>query len=94
VRDVGTNIGVSASGPTAVRAGGSGTAGVGVNASGSGAGGRGGVFAGAAAQIQLAPGANATHPRAGKRGDLYADKNGRLWFCKTTGNNALWHQIA
>jgi len=94
VRGVGTSIGISASGPTAVHAGGSGTAGVGVSASGSGAGGRGGVFAGAAAQVQLAPGAGSTHPRSGKRGDLYADKNGRLWFCKKTGNPALWHQVA
>jgi hypothetical protein len=94
VRGVGTSIGVSASGPTAVHAGGSGAAGVGVSASGSGGAGRGGVFAGAAAQVQLAPGALASHPRSGKRGDLYADKNGRLWFCKKTGNPALWHQIA
>jgi hypothetical protein len=94
VRGVGTSIGVSASGPTAVHAGGSGTAGVGVSAGGSGAGGRGGVFAGAAAQVQLAPGSGSTHPKSGKRGDLYADKNGRLWFCKKTGNPALWHQVA
>jgi hypothetical protein len=94
VRGVGTSIGISASGPTAVHAGGSGTAGVGVSASGSGGGGRGGVFAGNAAQVQLAPGALASHPRSGKRGDLYADKSGRLWFCKKTGNPALWHQLA
>jgi hypothetical protein len=86
--------GVKGSGPTGVRAAGSGTAGVGVNATGSGAGGRGGIFAGAAAQVQLAPGSGRTHPRSGKRGDLYADGNGRLWFCKKTGNPALWHQIA
>lgn len=55
--------------------------------------GRGGIFAGAAAQIQLTPGA-ASHPRSGQRGDLYADGNGRLWFCKKTGTTALWHQIA
>jgi hypothetical protein len=56
--------------------------------------GRGGIFAGsAAAQIQLTPGA-ASHPRSGQRGDLYADGSGRLWFCKTTGATATWHQIA
>jgi hypothetical protein len=56
--------------------------------------GRGGVFGGNAAQIQLTPGTGATHPRSGSRGDLYADKNGRLWFCKKGGTTATWHQIA
>jgi hypothetical protein len=55
--------------------------------------GRGGIFSGAVAQIQLNPGA-ASHPRSGWRGDLYADGNGRLWYCKKTGATALWHQIA
>jgi hypothetical protein len=55
--------------------------------------GRGGIFSGAVAQIQLNPGA-ASHPRSGWRGDLYADNNGRLWYCKKTGATALWHQIA
>jgi len=55
--------------------------------------GRGGIFSGAIAQIQLNPGA-ASHPRSGRRGDLYADDNGRLWYCKKTGATALWHQIA
>ena len=56
--------------------------------------GRGGIFAGsAAAQIQLTPG-TASHPKSGQRGDLYADGSGRLWFCKTTGATATWHQIA
>jgi hypothetical protein len=54
--------------------------------------GRGGIFAGAAAQIQLTP-AGASHPRSGQRGDLYADAAGRLWYCKATGS-AAWHQIA
>lgn len=56
--------------------------------------GRGGIFAGAAAaQIQLTPG-RSSHPRSGQRGDLYADSAGRLWFCKTSGARATWHQIA
>lgn len=56
--------------------------------------GRGGIFAGStAAQIQLTPG-TASHPKSGQRGDLYADGSGRLWFCKTTGATATWHQIA
>jgi len=61
---------------------------------GSSMSGRGGVFTGsAAAQIQLVPGAG-SHPKSGERGDLYADASGRLWFCKTSGKTATWHQIA
>lgn len=56
--------------------------------------GRGGVFGGKVAQIQLTPGSGATHPKGGSRGDLYADKNGRLWFCKKGGTTATWHQVA
>lgn len=56
--------------------------------------GRGGVFGGAAAAIQIVPGPLASHPKSGSRGDLYADKTGRLWFCKKSGATALWHQIA
>jgi hypothetical protein len=33
-------------------------------------------------------------PLGGVRGDLYADKTGRLWFCKKSGTTATWHQIA
>jgi hypothetical protein len=62
--------------------------------SGASKSGRGGVFSGsAAAQIQLVPGGS-SHPKSGKRGDLYADSKGRLWFCKSTGSRATWHQIA
>jgi hypothetical protein len=56
--------------------------------------GRGGQFSGAAAQVQLVPGTKNTHPTSGHRGDLYADSTGRLWFCKTSGTTATWHQIA
>jgi hypothetical protein len=56
--------------------------------------GRGGVFSGGPAQVQLVPGTGASHPKDGKRGDLYADKTGRLWFCKKSGTTATWHQIA
>jgi len=55
---------------------------------------RGGVFSGGPAQIQLQPGTGSTHPKGGVRGDLYADKTGRLWFCKKSGTTATWHQIA
>jgi hypothetical protein len=56
--------------------------------------GRGGVFSGGPAQLQLVPGPGASHPKDGKRGDLYADNTGRLWFCKKSGTTATWHQIA
>lgn len=45
--------------------------------------GRGGVFKGAAAQVRLAASTASTHPASGQRGDLFVDKVGRLWFCKT-----------
>jgi len=94
VQAAGSTRGVTATGPTGVRATGTGPASIGVRGRGDTAGGRGGVFSGTAAQAQLVPGALAGHPRSGSRGDLYADKSGRLWFCKKTGNPALWHQIA
>jgi hypothetical protein len=59
-----------------------------------GVSGRGGIFAGSLAQVQLTAGSKSTHPTTGTRGDLYADSTGRLWFCKTTGSKATWHQIA
>lgn len=55
---------------------------------------RGGVFKGASAQVQLVAGTGSTHPKAGQRGDLYVDKTGRLWFCKTGGSTAAWKEIA
>jgi hypothetical protein len=61
---------------------------------GKGTAGRGGVFSGGPAQVQLVPGTGASHPKDGKTGDLYADKTGRLWFCKKGGTTATWHQIA
>ena len=78
----GTKVAVTAEGPTAIRA------------SGVGTGSRGGTFVGAAAQLKLNPGTRSTHPASGQRGDLYADKTGRLWYCKKSGNPATWHQIA
>jgi hypothetical protein len=78
----GTKVAVTAEGPIAVRG------------SGLGPGSRGGTFSGAAAQLKLNPGTGSTHPTRGQRGDLYADKTGRLWYCKKSGNPATWHQIA
>jgi hypothetical protein len=69
-------------------------AGTGPGVKATGVNGRGGIFAGALAQVQLTPGSKSTHPASGNRGDLYADSTGRLWFCKTTGSKATWHQIA
>lgn len=99
VQATGTAAGVTASGKTAVQATGTAVgvtaAGpIGVHGSGSGSAGRGGVFAGAAAQLRLTPGTLASHPKSGQAGDLYADKTGRLWFCKAGGATATWHQIA
>ena len=54
----------------------------------------GGVFVGGQAQIALAPGTRATHPVKGDRGELYVDKTGRLWYCRTSGAHAVWHQLA
>lgn len=53
--------------------------------------GRGGVFAGGKAQLRLVPSAAATHPLSGVLGDLFLDKSGRLWFCKS---GTHWKQIA
>jgi hypothetical protein len=56
--------------------------------------GRGGVFAGAKAQIQLKQGSLESHPTTGETGDFFCDKTGRLWFCKKGGATAIWKQIA
>ena len=55
--------------------------------------GRGGIFGGGAAQVRLNPGGS-SHPKSGEMGDLYADKSGRLWYCKKSGSKADWKQIA
>jgi hypothetical protein len=84
-------IGEAASSGPAVTATNSGT---GSGVRGKSTAGRGGVFSGGPAQVQLVPGTGASHPKDGKTGDLYADKTGRLWFCKKGGTTATWHQIA
>lgn len=53
-----------------------------VGVRGSSTTGRGGVFAGKAAQVRLAPSSAATHPASGQAGDLFVDKSNRLWLCK------------
>jgi hypothetical protein len=55
------------------------------------ANGRGAVFAGGTAPIRLLPHDDATHPDAGRAGDLFVDARHRLWFCR---NPHDWVQIA
>jgi hypothetical protein len=52
--------------------------------------GRGGLFDGKRAQLRLLPSAAATHPVSGVLGDLFLDKNQRLWFCKGC---TTWKQL-
>lgn len=53
--------------------------------------GRGGVFQGKTAKLRLVPSTEASHPSSGSIGDLFLDKNKRLWFCK---GGTSWKQIA
>jgi hypothetical protein len=53
--------------------------------------GRGGVFKGGAAQLKLVASSSASHPATGQLGDLFLDKNKRLWFCK---GGTTWKQLA
>jgi hypothetical protein len=56
--------------------------------------GRGGVFKGLKAQIRLVASTATTKPATGTRGDLFVDKSGRLWYCKTGGSTTGWKQLA
>ena len=53
--------------------------------------GRGGLFKGKAAQLRLFPSSASGHPVSGQLGDLFVDKNKRLWFCK---GGTTWTQLA
>ena len=55
-----------------------------------GNGNRGGVFAGVASQIRLAPSSAASHPPSGFAGDLFVDSSSRLWFCQ---GGTTWRQV-
>ena len=69
--------------------------GVGLIGTGVGAGSRGAIVLGIQAQLQLSPGSRASHPTSrALRGDLYVDKTGRLWYCRTGGTHAVWKQLA
>jgi len=54
---------------------------------------RGSVFSGTRAQIRLMPSEASTHPKSGRRGDLFVDSAGRLWFCRSGGKAATWKQV-
>ncbi len=58
---------------------------------GSAPNGRGGQFAGGKAQLRLIASSATTHPHSGILGDLFLDKNKRLWFCK---GSTSWKQLA
>jgi hypothetical protein len=62
-----------------------------VGVRGTSPGGRGGVFKGGAAQLRLLASTATTHPASGSLGDLFLDKNKRLWFCK---GGTTWKQLA
>ena len=51
----------------------------------------GGRFKGKTAQIRLIPSSEATHPAWGVPGQLFVDKNNRLWFCK---GSLVWKLLA
>ena len=70
------------------------TEGQGAGVEGRSIGGRGGQFAGKRAQVRLIPSTVNTKPTAGKRGDLFVDSTGRLWYCKTTSSPTGWVQLA
>ena len=57
---------------------------------GSAPAGRGVLASGGKAQLRLVP-SKALHPHSGQVGDLFLDKNKRLWLCK---GGTAWHQIA
>jgi hypothetical protein len=58
------------------------THGAGAGVFGNSSKGRGGILAGAAAQVRLMPSSLATHPASGLAGDLFLDTSKRLWLCK------------
>jgi hypothetical protein len=84
-----TAVGVQ--GKSRAGAGVKGTTTTGVAVKGSGGSGRGGVFSGGTAQLKLVPSTATTHPSIGALGDLFLDKNKRLWFCK---GGTIWVKLA
>jgi hypothetical protein len=87
-----SGTGIHALGATGVQASGND---VGVCSTGSN---RGGIFAGAAAQLQLVPNRSQVgHPTAGQQGDLYlgVDANSNLtpYLCTLAGSPAVWKRV-
>jgi hypothetical protein len=70
------------------------TIGAGSAVYGASARGRGATFRSKVAQVRLVPANAASHPLTGKRGDVFLDHAGRLWFCTATGKPAGWKQLA
>lgn len=68
-----------------------GESGSGVGVVGTSERGRGAQFKGKKAQLRLQPSTTSSHPRSGATGDLFVDKQGRLWFCK---GGTRWRQLA
>ena len=56
--------------------------------------GRAATFKGKLAAIRLLPARDTSHPAAGRSGDPFVDKTGRLWYCKRGGASATWIQLA
>ena len=87
-----SGTGIHALGATGVQASGND---VGVSSTGSN---RGGIFAGAAAQLQLVPNRSQVgHPTAGQQGDLYlgVDANSNLtpYLCTLAGSPTVWKRV-
>ena len=68
-----------------------GTSGSSVGVRGESVHGRGGLFKGRKVQLRLQPSTANSHPASVAAGDLFVDKNGRLWFCK---GGSRWRQLA
>ena len=56
--------------------------------------GRGIIASSAVAQMQLKPSRASSHPARGQPGDMFVDKNVRLWFCTRGGKAAKWVRLA
>jgi hypothetical protein len=45
------------------------------------------------AQLRVVPSKASSHPTSGRRGDLFVDSFGRLWFCQAGGKAATWKKV-
>ena len=62
---------------------------------GESASGVGGNFSGGLAPLRLQPASNVGPPAAGdhRRGELFVDSGGALFFCVADGNPGTWRQV-